>query len=214
MHLNKQGVSQEREQYGRLVELTKVRDAQNALQHQGAQEVAADSSGKDPIVLDDALATPTPRTPQPYQTPHPDEQAHTAGQRPQRLQDQPHQAKFPAASSQQWRPPRFAPDNTAASGFNPGFRASPSARPANTAAFGMSPKAISQHRSTQLGASLRSARQVPSADPQSRLLDELMEELSVHQPYDPKAPLEPALSAQQSGASSSTQIDLDEVIAR
>ena len=112
--------------------------------------------------------------------------------------------------------PRFGPDHAASSGFSPGFRAIPSARLASKAGNGNSPSftAPAHLRSGRLGGSVRTAGQKLAADPQRRLLDQLMEELSMHQPYDPLAPLEPGPGTQQSEVSSATQLDLDEVIAR
>lgn len=55
-----------------------------------------------------------------------------------------------------------------------------------------------------------------SAHPHSKLLDELMEELSMHQPYDPLAPLPLVSTTHQSTVSTADAIemDVDAVIAR
>lgn len=101
-------------------------------------------------------------------------------------------------------PPRFGPDYNAPPGFSPGFRATP---PAAAHGFGSSFRSPSQ----RLG--LRAAGGRLSTDPKSKMFHELMEELSVHQRYDPNAPL-PAAPTQQSSAPTADDLELAAVIAR
>lgn len=112
------------------------------------------------------------------------------------------------ASSQaahQTRPaPRFGPDYSAASGFSPAFRATPP----TARGFG------SSFRSPLQRLGMRAAGGSLSADSKTKVLDKLMEDLSMHQPYDPLPPT----PTQQSSVSTTTQVDLnldlDAVIAR
>ena len=184
------------------------------LQHEGTQQ-AADSRGRDAIVLDDAGETPMPGA-RAYRGNIQQQEASALGNRSQPTQGQQNNAGHASTVAQLDAVPRFAPDYAASSGFSPGFRAIPSAKLAQKAGNRISPSftAPTQLRSGKLGGSACTAGQRLPADPQSKLLDQLIEELSMHQPYDPLAPLEPDPSTQQSEVSSSTQLDLDEVIAR
>lgn len=123
----------------------------------------------------------------------------TWGQWPQQPQ-----AASSQAGHQTRPPPRFGPDYSAPPGFSPGFRATP---PAAARGFGSSFRSPSQ----RLG--LRAAGGCLSTDPKSKMFHELMEELSVHQPYDPHAPL-PAAPTQQSSVSTTDGVDVEAVIAR
>ena len=53
-----------------------------------------------------------------------------------------------------------------------------------------------------------------SADPKTKVIAKLLEDLSMHQPYNPHAPLPPAATTQQSSVSTQVDPDLDPVIAR
>ena len=176
---------------------------------------AADPRARETIVLDGAAETPMPRL---AETHRGNSQQHPQGTSPGHgLQQQQNQQPWPASShaGQQPRPlPRFGPDYSAASGFSPGFRATPSARPAHS--IGTSFRSPSQLRSGLGAAAVGTARGSLSAEPKSKLLDQLFKDLSMHKPYDPHAPLPLASAIQQSSLSTSTQIDLDvdAVIAR
>lgn len=118
------------------------------------------------------------------------------------------QGMTPGHQLQQPQParPRFGPDYSAPPGFSPTYRATP---PTAARGFGSSFRSPSQ----RLG--LHAAGGSLSADPK---FDKLMEDLSMHQPYNPCAPLPPVSTTQQSSVSSTTQVDpnldLDAVIAR
>ena len=175
------------------------------LQHQTRQQPAADPRATETIVLDSAAETSMPRlAPTHRRNSQHQQQARTPG----------HQLQQPqAASSQagyQARPaPRFGPDYGAPSGSSPCFRATPP-----TAARGLG----SSFRSPSQRLGLRATGGSLSADPNGKLLDKLMDDLSMHQPYDPHAPLPPASTIQQSSVSTTSQVDLnldlDAVIAR
>lgn len=173
------------------------------LQHQTRQQPAADPRASETIVLDSAAETPMPRLAPAHRS---NSQQQQQGMTPGHQLQQPQ-----AASSQaghQARPaPRFGPDYSAPSSFSPSFRATP---PTAARAFGSSFRSPSQ----RLG--LRAAGGSLSADPKRKVIDKLMEDLSMHQPYDPHAPLPPAATTQQSSVSTTSHVDpdLDSVIAR
>lgn len=171
------------------------------LQHQRSrQQPAAGSGATEPIILDSAAETPVPGLAHTRRT-NSQHQQHglTSVQWPQQPQPASSQAGHQARP-----PPRFGPDYSAPPGFSPGFRATP---PAAARGFGSSFRSPSQ----RLG--LQAAGGRLSTDPRSKMLDKLMEELSVHQPYDPHAPL-PAALTQQSSVSTTDGVDVDAVIAR
>lgn len=196
------------------------------LQRGNTQRPAANPRATGTIILDSPAASPLPRFGHTYQTSSQQpQQGRTGGVRPQQLNNQ--QPAGSQAGHQTRTLPRFGPDYRAPSGFSPcrapsGFSpfraASSSARPDSMAAQGNS---LGFWSPSQLSSGLASpgtgtdARSL-SAHPHSKLLDELMEDLSMHQPYDPLAPLPAVSTTQQSSVSTAdaVEMDVDAVIAR
>ena len=167
-----------------------------SLQHQARQQSPADPRATETIVLDSAAETRMPclaharRSNSQYQ-----QQGMTPGHQLQQPQPASSQAGHQARPA-----PRFGPDYSAFFRFSPSFRATQT-----TAARGFG----SSFRSPSQRLGLRAAGGSLSADPNSKLLDKLMEDLSMHQPYNPHAPLPPDCTTQQSSVSTITQVDLD-----
>ncbi|KAL3152457.1 hypothetical protein ABBQ32_14160 [Trebouxia sp. C0010 RCD-2024] len=217
---------QEREQYGKLVELSKAQGAQHAVQRGHTQRPAADPRATGTIVLDSPAASHLPSFGHAYQSnSHQPQQGRAGGVTPQQLNNQ--QPVGSQASHQSRTLPRFGPDYRAPSGFSPftarsgfsPFRAtSSSARPDSMGAHGNSPsfRSPAQLRSGLASPETGNHARSLSAHPHSKLLDELMEELSMHQPYDPLAPLPLVSTTHQSTVSTADAIemDVDAVIAR
>ena len=170
------------------------------LQHQNRQQPGADPGSTEPIILDSAAETPMPG---PAHTRRMNSQHQPHGLTRRQWPQQP-QAASSQAGYQARPPPRFGPDYSAPSGFSPGFRATP---PAAARGFGSSFRSPSQR------VGLRASEGRLAADPGSKNINALMEELSVHQNYDPQAPL-PAAPTQQSRAPTADDLELAAVIAR
>ncbi|KAL0022526.1 hypothetical protein WJX79_007643 [Trebouxia sp. C0005] len=146
----------ERDQYEKLVDLSKTRDAQNALQHGNMQHAEAEPSS--PIVLDDVTETPTAT--RPHRKPH--AQATETG------------ARFG---------PQFGtPSSGYSSGVNAAFGSRLTAAAGNSP-FARSPLSLSTGQTEGV---MHRLGQRASSNPHDRRLDELMDALKMHRPYRPQ----------------------------
>lgn len=175
----------ERDQYEKLVDMNKTRDAQNALQHGNMQHSEAEPSS--PIVLYDATETPTAR------------QAH------------PHRQTQAQAVPATGTGARFGPQFGTPPGYSPGFRMNDTPGPRFTAAAGNSPftKSPSLPGTRQTEGVTHRLGQRASSNPHERRLDELMDALKMHRPYRPQVEI-----SKPEPVAGSTAEDLDEVCAR
>lgn len=187
------------------------------LQRGNPQRPDADPRATDTIVLDTPVDSPLPGLARQSNSQQP-QQVNTPGHSPQQQPDIQPQAASSQTGNQPRPLPRFGPDYRAPSGFSPFRATSLSARHDSRGAHSSRPSFWSPSQLTSGLASrgMGTGERSLSAHPNSKLLDKLMEELSMHQPYDPLAPLPADSTTQQSSVSTTdaVDVDVDAVIAR
>ena len=178
------------------------------LQHANRQQAPA-TAPDSPIVLDDAACTPEARVLHPLRN-NLSYQPSDMSEDQQRLQNQEAAGNTNQAALAPGPTARFCPQFITSSGYSPGFKATPAFGHDFTAAAWNSPyvRSPSGIRAAQNTGSQRLPGRSSAKDQE---LDELMEALQMHVPYDPQAPLA-AFATKRQG--STAELDLDEVLAR